>query len=291
MLLVAGPASVELARRISEVSGLRISRLSSKLFPDGETYFRFEEKLESEDVVIIQGTHPPQNKNLIDLLLLAHSARSMDAERVLVVAPYLAYMRQDKSFLDGEVVSSKAIMEVFEKIQVDKLVTIDAHAPWIFEDVFMPVENLSGVRLVAEHMRELDLSNPAFVSPGKKAQQILREVAASLKAEVFTVETKRDLLTGEVEIGTLQGDIRGRDIVIVDDVITTGGTLVKIIKRLKGAGARRIIAGCVHPILVNGADQKILEAGVESIVGTDTVPSRYSKVSVAPLLAETLKKV
>lgn len=290
MLLVAGPASLELAHSVSEVSGLRISRLFSKLFPDGESYFRFEEKLEGEDVVIIQGTHPPQNKNFVDLLLLAHSARSMEAERVVLVVPYMAYMRQDKSFLEGEVVSSKAILEVLEKIQVDKLVTINAAAPWIFEDVFMPVENLSAISLIAEHIRKIGLSNPAFFSPGKKAQQVLKEVAASLKAEVFSIETKRNPMTGEVEIGTLQGDTRGRDIVVVDDVITTGGTLVKIINRLKTAGAGRIIAACVHPILVDGADQKILQAGADSIVGTDTVPSKYGKISVAPLLAETLKR-
>jgi len=291
MKLVPGPASTELAIKVSGILGLRLANLEHKTFPDGESYFRYVDSVENEDVVIFQGTHPPQDKHILQLCLLSSGAKDLGASSVVAVIPYLAYAKQDKRFKEGEVVSIDAVLNILKQSGVDKILTVNIHAPWIIDRSPVPIENLDAIGILASYITQMNLENPIILAPGKKGEEMSAAAAKVLNADYGTIKTKRDINTGAVEVSLEDVNVKGRDVIVVDDMISTGGTIVKSVNALKSAGARRILVGCVHAIMVNDADKKIISSGADTIVATDTVPNRYAFVSVAGLLAESLRKL
>jgi len=291
MKLVPGPASTELAIKVSGILGLRLTNLEHKTFPDGESYFRYVDSVENEDVVIFQGTHPPQDKHILQLCLLSSGAKDLGASSVVAVIPYLAYAKQDKRFKEGEVVSIDAVLNILKQSGVDKILTVNIHAPWIIDRSPVPIENLDAIGILASYITQMNLENPIILAPGKKGEEMSAAAAKVLNADYGTIKTKRDINTGAVEVSLEDVNVKGRDVIVVDDMISTGGTIVKSVNALKSAGARRILVGCVHAIMVNDADKKIISSGADTIVATDTVPNRYAFVSVAGLLAESLRKL
>ena len=291
MKLVPGPASTELAIKVSGILGLRLTNLEHKTFPDGESYFRYVDSVENEDVVIFQGTHPPQDKHILQLCLLSSGAKDLGASSVVAVIPYLAYAKQDKRFKEGEVVSIDAVLNILKQSGVDKILTVNIHAPWIIDRSPVPIENLDAIGILASYITQMNLENPIILAPGKKGEEMSAAAAKVLNADYGTIKTKRDINTGAVEVSLEDVNVKGRDVIVVDDMISTGGTIVKSVNALKSAGARRILVGCVHAIMVNDADKKIISSGADTIVATDTVPNRYAFVSVADLLAESLRKL
>jgi len=291
MKLVPGPASTELAIKVSGILGLRLTNLEHKTFPDGESYFRYVDSVENEDVVIFQGTHPPQDKHILQLCLLSSGAKDLCASSVVAAIPYLAYAKQDKRFKEGEVVSIDAVLNILKQSGVDKILTVNIHAPWIIDRSPVPIENLDAIGILASYITQMNLKNPIILAPGKKGEEMSAAAAKVLNADYGTIKTKRDINTGAVEVSLEDVNVKGRDVIVVDDMISTGGTIVKSVNALKSAGARRILVGCVHAIMVNDADKKIISSGADTIVATDTVPNKYAFVSVAGLLAESLRKL
>ncbi len=291
MKLVPGPASTELAIKVSGILGLRLTNLEHKTFPDGESYFRYVDSVENEDVVIFQGTHPPQDKHILQLCLLSSGAKDLGASSVVAAIPYLAYAKQDKRFKEGEVVSIDAVLNILKQSGVDKILTVNIHAPWIIDRSPVPIENLDAIGILASYITQMNLKNPIILAPGKKGEEMSAAAAKVLNADYGTIKTKRDINTGAVEVSLEDVNVKGRDVIVVDDMISTGGTIVKSVNALKSAGARRILVGCVHAIMVNDADKKIISSGADTIVATDTVPNKYAFVSVAGLLAESLRKL
>jgi len=291
MKLVPGPASTELAIKVSGILGLRLTNLEHKTFPDGESYFRYVDSVENEDVVIFQGTHPPQDKHILQLCLLSSGAKDLGASSVVAAIPYLAYAKQDKRFKEGEVVSIDVVLNILKQSGVDKILTVNIHAPWIIDRSPVPIENLDAIGILASYITQMNLKNPIILAPGKKGEEMSAAAAKVLNADYGTIKTKRDINTGAVEVSLEDVNVKGRDVIVVDDMISTGGTIVKSVNALKSAGARRILVGCVHAIMVNDADKKIISSGADTIVATDTVPNKYAFVSVAGLLAESLRKL
>ncbi|PUA31055.1 MAG: hypothetical protein B9J98_07950 [Candidatus Terraquivivens tikiterensis] len=288
MKLVPGPASMELAMKVSSILGLKLTELEHKVFPDGESYFRYAESVKDEEVVIFQGTHPPQDKHIVQLCLLSSGAKDLGAKKVTAVIPYLAYAKQDKRFKEGEVVSIDAVLSILRQSGVDKILTVNVHAPWVIGRSPIPIENVDAIGALATHIAQMCLERPIILAPGKKGEEMCTVAANVLGAEYSTIKTKRDVNTGAVEISLEGVSVEDRDVVVIDDMISTGGTMVKSVRALRSAGARRIVVGCVHAIMVDKADEKILSSGAEAIVATDTVPNKYAFVSVAGLLAERL---
>jgi ribose-phosphate pyrophosphokinase len=291
MKLVPGPASIELAIKVSGILGLRLTDLEHKTFPDGESYFRYVDCVENDVVVIFQGTHPPQDKHILQLCLLSSGAKDLGASRVVAVVPYLAYAKQDRRFKEGEVVSIDVVLGILKQSGVDKILTVNMHAPWIIDKSPVPIENLDAIGVLASYITRMNLKNPIVLAPGKKGEDMSAAAAKVLNADYGTIKTKRDINTGAVEVSLEDVNVKDRDVVVVDDMISTGGTIVKSINALKSAGARRILVGCVHAIMVNDADKKILSSGADAIVATDAVPNKYAFVSVAGLLTESLRKL
>jgi ribose-phosphate pyrophosphokinase len=290
MKVLPGPASKELGERIAELLKAEVIPVFLKTFPDGESYIRFEtESLDNEEVTIVQTTSPPQDQRLIQLLLMADNAADMKAKSITTVVPYFAYSRQDERFLSGEAFSVKTIMKLLEDCGVDRIITVNAHSPTILKTFKIPVEDLSAIPLLAEYFKTNHLvQDPLSLSLGKKALNVAAEADSILHGGFDCILTKRDVMTGNVALEEKELPVKSRDVIIFDDIISSGGTMAKAVKLVKDHGAGRVYAACVHPLLIGDSRKRILESGAEEIVGTDCVPSPVSKVSIAPLISKVL---
>lgn len=290
MIIVPGPASQELGRKIAKLLKLNFVSIEFKRFPDGESYIRFEGEVENEDVVIVQTTSPPQNENLVQLLLMADTAKDLKARTITAVVPYFAYARQDQRFRPGEAFSVKTIVKMFQTCGVSKIFTVNSHNPAILKTLQVPIEDLSAIPLLAEHFKNKGFDGAYSLALGKKGLATAVEADKVLKGGYGYISTQRDRITGKVTIKEKPLPVKDRDVIIFDDIISSGGTMIKAVAWARKQGARTVHAACVHPLLMGDAEDKIIQSGADSIVGTDSVPSHISVVSVAPLIAEALVK-
>jgi ribose-phosphate pyrophosphokinase len=290
MIVIPGPASVELGKKVAAEINAGVVPVEFKRFPDGESYIRFDGAVEGRDVVIVQTTGPPQNENLVQLLLLADNAEDMGAKSTTAVVPYLAYARQDNRFRAGEALSVKTIVTLLKQCGVSRIVTVNSHNPGILRTLSVPVEDLSAITLLAQHLKKQGLKNAVSLSPGKKGLNTALEASKVLGGKHDYIPTQRDRITGNVTIEKKAVPIRDKDVVIFDDIISSGGTMIKLVACAREQGAKRIYVACVHLMPIGDAIEKILDNGADGIVSTDTVPSQFSFVSVAPLIAQALKK-
>jgi ribose-phosphate pyrophosphokinase len=290
MKILSGPASKELGEKIGKLLKAEAVPVFSKTFPDGESYIRFEtESLSNADVIIIQTTSPPQDQRLIQLLLMADDAADMKAKSITAVIPYFAYSRQDKRFLPGEAFSIKTIMKLLQDCGVSRIITVNAHNPTLLKTFLISVEDVSAIPILAEYFKMNRLvQDPLSLSLGKKALNVAAEADSILHGGFDCISTKRDVRTGNVTLEEKEVPVKGRDVVVFDDIISSGGTMAKAVKYVKDHGAKKVYAACVHPLLIGDSHKRILENGAEEIIGTDCVPSAVSKVSIAPLISKVL---
>jgi ribose-phosphate pyrophosphokinase len=292
LIIISGPASAELGRKIADLLKVKVVPVEFKRFPDGESYIRFEEAalIKKEDVIIVQTTSPPQNENLIQLLLMADNAQDSGSKTITAVVPYLAYSRQDSRFRPGEALSIKTIVALLKTCGVNKIITVNAHNPNLLKTLPIQVEDLSAFTLLAEHFKKKGLEKAFSLSMGKKGLSTVVETDKVLKGGYDYVPTQRDRVTGNVTIEKKTLPLKNRDAVVFDDIISSGGTMIKAVSWVKDQGAKKVYATCVHPLLTRDTKNRILKAGAEGIIGTDSVPSPFSEVSIAPLVADALKK-
>ncbi|MEM2393669.1 MAG: ribose-phosphate diphosphokinase [Candidatus Bathyarchaeia archaeon] len=291
MKVIIGPASRELGAKIAQLLNVGSVQAFHKIFPDGESYVRLEGNVEGEDVVVVQTTSPPQDVRLMQLAFMVDAAKRNKARRVVAVVPYLAYARQDKVFLEGEPVSIEVVARMLRAAGVDSLLTVNVHQAKVLERFPFPAKSLSAIKMLAEYFVEKGLKGAFVLAPDKGAIHIAEEAAKVLGGDYGYLEKQRDRYTGQVAVEKKTFNVEGGSVVIFDDIISTGGTIVAAAKVLRELGAGRIYASCVHPLLVGDAEKRIREAGVEEIVGTDSVPSHVSRVSLAPLICEELKEL
>jgi len=290
MIIVPGPASKDLGFRIANSMGIEAVPLEFKRFPDGESYFRFTKNLENEDVVIVQTTGPPQDVNFLQLLLLIDAARDLGSKSVTAVVPYVAYGRQARRFLNGEAISSRTVFKLLETVDIDYFITFDYHNPEILNYFKNHVENLTAVPSLAKFMNGYSLKGAFSLAPDDGAIELVKVASNILEGDYGWLKKTRDKVTGEITIKVDNLNVKGKDAVVFDDIISTGSTMTSAVKILKSQGARRVYAACVHPLLIGDAKEKILREGALEIVGTDCVPSPVSVVSVAPVVAEALRR-
>ena len=288
MIVVPGPASTELGLRVAELLGTKVVPVESKTFPDGESYIRLMGDVGGENAVIVQATGPPQDTHLIQLFLMIDAVRDLGVKDVVAVVPYFAYARQDKRFLPGEAFSVKTVMNLLRDCGVNRVITVNAHNPWVLKAFQVPVDDLSAISLLAEHFKNQGLDGAFSLSLGKKALDMATQANRVLNGGFDYVATQRDRITGKVTIEGRALPVKDRDVIIFDDIISSGGTMALAVKAMRDQGARRVYAACVHPLLAKGAEEKILGSGAEGIVGTDCIPSPISLVSVAPIIAQAL---
>jgi len=280
MDIIGGSSSQLLASRIASESGARLILTEFKEFPDGEQYTRILGRPGS-DVVIVQST--VTDSDFITLIQLIDACE--DAEKLTVVVPYMGYARQDRRFKEGEAVTSRALARA---INADQVILVNIHNEGVLRYFNVPAENLDATRIIGEYLRDMRLPNPIVIAPDGGAMGIARSAAEIIGTEYDYLE-KRRLSGDEVTITPKNLDIEERDIILIDDIISTGGTISEAIALFKSR-ASSIHVACVHPVLTGNAVLRLFHAGVRSITSTDTIEKGTSTVSVAPLIAERLRQ-
>ena len=289
MIVVPGPSSIGLGERVASILGCRRVNIEYKNFPDGESYQRLTEKVEGEDVALIHTTYPQQDKRLVELLILIENLKSLGASKVRVIAPYMAYARQDTRFREGEAISITTIFKLIEAAGADEFYTVDLHKEATLGAFKIKAKNLYATGVIADYLGGLELKEPYILSPDKGAIMIAKRVGEKLGAEYGNFEKTRDRITGAITVRGEKVNAAGRDVVICDDLISTGGTIANAAKILKEGRSGKVMAVCSHPLLVAGAADRMKAAGVDEVLGTDTINSEISKISVAPLIAKGLQ--
>jgi ribose-phosphate pyrophosphokinase len=289
MKIVLGPASKELGEKTALLANVETIQVINKTFPDGESYVRLGSPVQNEHLAIFQTTSPPQEIRLMQLAFMADAAKRNGAHRITAIVPYLAYARQDKMFLQGEGISIETLARMLNAAGVDELITVNIHAEETLKMFPFPAKNLSAIPLLAEYFVQKGYRKAFALAPDKGAMYIAEQAQRVLGGDAGYLEKNRDRHTGKTTQSAKGLEVKGQAVIIFDDIISTGGTIVGAAKILREQGASKIFTACVHPLFANGAEKRILNAGVEEIVGTDSIPSSVSKVSLAPLLSRELK--
>jgi ribose-phosphate pyrophosphokinase len=298
-VVIGGSSAQVFALKLARESHIPFLKLDLKKFPDGERYIRVLGDVEGKTVNVVQSMYQQPDDYLLEYFLIVDNLKDLGASMVRGIIPYFAYARQDGRFNPGEAFSLKTVVNLIQGVGTDEVFTIDLHLHRIesISKVFkIPSTNLTVVPDLARYVKQnLKLRNPAVVGPDEEAEQWAKVAAKELSADYDVLEKHRvsaseDKEFGEVDIKPRELTMKGRDVLIVDDIISTGGTIVKAMDILKKNGANKIYVATCHAVLVEGALMKIYEAGAELVIGTDTIPSPISYVSAAPAVARAVKK-
>lgn len=287
LLIIGGSASQKLAAKIANELKCPLIPIETRRFPDGERYIRIKGELDNE-AIVVQSTGYPQDENLMELFLILKNLKSMGIENIKVVIPYFGYGRQERRFKSGEAISAEIISELIEVAGATEIFCINLHEESITDFFQIPTHNLSAMTLIASHIQQ-NLDNPVIIAPDKGALGFAKEIADILGCEYDYLEKVR-ISPEVVETKTKKVNVKGKEAVIIDDIISTGGTIVNAARILKEHGASKVIVSCVHPVLVEDALLKIFAAGVDDVIATDTLLSDVSVISVAPLVAAAMLK-
>lgn len=289
LTVVAGPSSPELSAKVAAYLGVNLVQAELRVFSDGESKIRLTGTV-GDRCVVVQSTHPPTDSHLLQTMMIARKCADAGA-KVCAVIPYLAYARQDRAFLDGEVVSVALVARLLESSGVSSVVTVDIHSQAALAH-FTRIKNISSIPLLARHAAGMNLSNPIAISPDAGGGARVQEFARILNTDSIVLKKTRNRNTGEVRIdATIDTDVSGRDAILVDDMISSGGSIVKAAEVLKIAGAERIYAMCTHALLIGDAADKIKSSGVKEIIATNSVPSVHSRVDLSAALADAARGI
>jgi ribose-phosphate pyrophosphokinase len=290
-LVLAGPASEELGRTIAEKLGLPLLKAEFKVFPDGESKFTIEQDVSGKSVLLVQSTHIPADQHLFQLLLASHHL-SEEGAKVTAVVPYLAYARQDKEFLPGEGVTLGIVAHLMRSVGVRRLVTVDIHSAEGLALFSFPTYSVSAIPALAEYIRHsVELHDPVVVSPDFGGSKRTEAFAQLYGAPFLQLSKTRDRRSGEVAVKDAKLEIKDKEVLIVDDIISSGDTVRAAAEAVLEQGAKKAMAFCVHGLFVGEALQKLENASVGPIVCTNTVPGRFSKVDVSEAIASHLRTI
>ena len=286
VLVIGGSASTSLAESISrELGNCPFTLPFRKRFPDGELYVRIGGRFEGEDVVLVQSTR--RDEEILELFLLEDAVREGGAKSLCLVLPYFGYSRQDRRFFPGEAVSARAMARRLE-VDADMVITVDLHSPFNRDIFTKPMREVSGVPAIARLLRRRPVD--VIVSPDKGAVERCQRMANLLHKPWLSLQKKRfDSEHVEISLPDDAMDLTGKHVAILDDVISTGGTIVESAQLLKKMGAENVIAACTHGLFLKDAFERI--KGVASdILSTDTLENAAERGSVAPDIAAILKE-
>lgn len=285
--VIAGPGSFDLANNIARRLGAQLAVANLRIFSDGESSIKLGRV--GKNCVIIQSTNPPTDTHLIQLLMMAKKCTDDGAQDICAVIPYLGYARQDRAFLEGEVVSISLVAKLFETVGLKHIITVDIHSQ-LAMSYFASIQNVSSIPLLADYASKMKLRDPIAVSPDAGGTNRAKEFARHLDIDVLVLKKSRHRVTGDVTVDeNLDMVISKRDAIVIDDIISSGGSLIKAAEVLNKKGVGKIYAMCAHALLIRDAAQKIKSAGIEDIISTNSVPGPYSKVDLSPEIALALK--
>jgi len=289
--IFSGRANPTLAEAICREAGIAPGNVEIRNFSDGEIWVKYSENIRGTDVFIIQPTQPPA-ENLLELLILMDAAKRSSANRVTAVIPYYGYARQDRKDQPRVAISAKLVANLLTHAGADRVITMDLHAAQIQGFFDIPMDHLYSSAIFIEHFRKRGIGNLAVASPDVGGIKMARSFAKRLGADLVLIDKRRPK-PNEAEIMNIIGEVAGKNILIVDDLIDTGGTFVNAVRALRESGARQVFGACTHPILSGDALQRLEASEVTAIAVTDSLPLKRPspKVEVrsaAKLFAEAI---
>jgi len=291
--IIAGPSSVDLGTAIARHLDAELVPVHLKIFPDGESKIKVR-KVEKNHCIIVQSTYPPTDRHLLQALMMLERCSKDGSANVWAVMPYMAYSRQDREFLDGEVVSAALVAKLVEKVGTKKLITVDVHSPASLSYYTIDTQNISAVGLLAEYAAgKIKPNAPIVVSPDLGGTKRAAEFARILGTDMIALTKSRDKDTAQVfiEEKELDSNVVGRDLILLDDMISTGESIVEACKFLKKYKPNKIYAMCTHALLIGDAMTRINSAGVDEIISTNSIPGISAKVDLAQLISAQLKTI
>lgn len=288
LLVLGGLNGEHLAIELSSIGAFELGSLEVKKFPDGETYVRVLTEVNDRTVVYINSLQRDVNEAVFETILTIDTLRDLGAKEVIAVIPYMSYARQDARFNPGEAISIRTLAKMFKAVKIDHLITIDMHLHRISNpsDLFgANFHNITGVKELAKYFRRThNIENTVIIGPDEEAEQWAKIMSEELNGLEYTVLKKTRFTAEKVAIETEGVNVDGKNVIIVDDIISTGGTIIEAVMALKELGAKEIMVGTIHPLLIGYAYNRLLRLGLRDLVGTNTILSPISKVSVAPAI-------
>jgi ribose-phosphate pyrophosphokinase len=294
----SGRAHASLAEEICARIGIELGRVTLYSFSDGENYVQIDENVRGADVFIIQPTCPPVNDHLMELLIMLDAFKRSSASRVTAVLPYYGYARQDRKDKPRVPITSKLVADLITKAGADRVLTLDLHASQIQGFFNIPVDHLFAAPVIVGHLRTLGLEDVTIVSPDAGGVERARAYAKRLGASLAIID-KRRVAANRTEVMNIIGEVEGRNIFIVDDIIDTGGTLIHTAEALMAKGASSISASCTHAVLSGPAIERINNSKLQMVVATNSMPTadkeqdcaKLKTLSIGDLLGEAIKRI
>lgn len=299
--IFSGNAHRSLAEEICQYLGLELGRANTTRFPDGEFNFQILENVRGGDVFIVQSTCPPVDAHLMELLIMIDAFRRSSADRITAVIPYYGYARGDKKDRPRIPISARLVANLITTAGANRVLTVDLHAPQIQGFFDIPVDHLFAAPVMIDYFAAKPIEDLVVVAPDPGGAERARAYAKRLDADFAIVDKRRDKSQpghSEAEVMHVVGNVEGRNVLIVDDMVDTAGTLTKVAEALHKKGAQRILTTCVHAVLSGNAVERICNSPLEKVVTTNSMPPkedcqppRFEYLSIAPLLAEAIKSI
>ena len=292
--IFGGRSNPALARSIAEAYGTTLGEVTIRDFADGEIYVRFEESIRGADLFIIQSTHPSAD-HWMELMLLIDAAKRASASRVTAVMPYFGYARQERKDQPRVSIAAKLVANMLTTAGVDRILTMELHAPQIQGFFDVPVDHLYGSGVLIEHIQQFELENFVVVAPDVGGIKMARAYAQRLGVNLALIDKRRPS-QNEARVMNIIGDVEDKNVIIIDDIVDTAGTLTRAAQALKDAGALNIMAACTHALLSGPAYDRIEASPIERLIITDTIPldrpsDTIEVVSVAGLFAKAIRHI
>jgi len=291
----AGSSNRGLAEEIAKYLGIELGKAVLERFSDGEIHFYIEENVRRADVFVIQSGSFDANFHSMELFLMVDAFKRASAERITAVIPYYCYARQDWKDRPRVPISARLIADLLEAAGADRVLTMDLHSPQIMGFFSVPVDNLMAAPVLAKYIQTLGLEDLAIISPDAGGVARARGFAKRVGAKLAIIDKRRPA-PNVAEVLHVIGEVKGKDVVILDDMVDTGGTLVQGVEALRREGAKRIYAACTHPVLSGKAIEKIEGSDMEKLIVTNTIPlpknsQKIEVLSVAELFGEAVRRI
>lgn len=293
--IFAGSTSKDLAGAICQQLDMPVSEAKVSKFSDGEINAQIAESVRGRDVFIVQSTSNPANDSLMELLIMTDALRRSSAKSITAVIPYFGYARQDRKAAPRVPITAKLVANLIQTAGITRVVTLDLHAGQIQGFFDIPVDNLYGSIIFTDYLKKKGLKNPIIASPDVGGVARARSFATMLGLEMVIVDKRREK-ANESEVMNIIGDVAGKDVILVDDMIDTAGTIVKAAKALKAKGATSVMACCSHPVLSGPAYDNIANGDLDELIVSDTIPikagaEKITVLSTAKVFSEVIRRV
>ncbi len=295
--IFTGNANPALAKEICDYLGLPLGEAFVGRFNNGEVQIMIDESVRGKDVFIIQPTSYPVNDNLMELMVMADALKRASARHITAVVPYYGYARQDRKTRGREPITAKLVANLMQTSGITRLVTVDLHAGQIQGFFDVPVDHLYGASILAKYINEKNLEDVIVVSPDLGGVTRARDLADRIGAPIAIIEKKRPE-PGVAKVMNLIGDVKGKNCIIVDDIVDTAGSLVEGAKALEEFGAKSVTAAVTHAVLTDPASERIANSNIKELIVTNTMPlpdncklENVTQLSVAPLLGEAIMRI